>query len=273
MMASLYPAPLRVDEVLPLIGIDHLARRRTQKLSGGETQRVRFALALVSNPEVLVLDEPTVALDVEARHAFWTTMRAFAEHGKTVLFATHHLEEADAYADRAILMANGGVVADRPTNELKAMVGRRTAQLRISGVLGGGEARTACVPASLLYARDLDSGVALRGDENGDVEDSVLLCAEQLLAVIEKDGSLEWVEGKQLGHRTSWVRFRNPEPERQGLLEGHVLRLRVGARKQGCDDNAAALDGLADSPCIGRSSTAPPGSSATSTDSRSRSAP
>jgi ABC-2 type transport system ATP-binding protein len=126
MMASLYPAPLRVDEVLPLIGIDNLARRRTQKLSGGETQRVRFALALVSNPEVLVLDEPTVALDVEARHAFWTTMRAFAERGKTVLFATHHLEEADAYADRAILMAHGGVVADRPTNELKAMVGRRT---------------------------------------------------------------------------------------------------------------------------------------------------
>src|SRR5262245_42342162 len=74
MMALLYPRPLDVDEVLELVGIGPIAGRRTQKLSGGETQRVRFALALVCNPELLVLDEPTVALDVEARHAFWTTM-------------------------------------------------------------------------------------------------------------------------------------------------------------------------------------------------------
>jgi ABC-2 type transport system ATP-binding protein len=126
MIASLYPLPLGVDEVLHLVGAGPIADRRTQKLSGGETQRVRFALALVSNPELLVLDEPTVALDVEARHAFWTTMRVFAARGKTVLFATHHLEEADAYADRAILMAEGRVVAAGPTNEIKAMVGRRT---------------------------------------------------------------------------------------------------------------------------------------------------
>ena len=126
MMASLYPAPLDADEVLQLVGLDPIAGRRTQKLSGGETQRVRFALALVCDPELLVLDEPTVALDVEARHAFWMTMRAFAARGKTVLFATHHLEEADAYADRAVLLAAGTVVADGATNEIKATVGRRT---------------------------------------------------------------------------------------------------------------------------------------------------
>jgi ABC-2 type transport system ATP-binding protein len=126
MMASLYPAPLPVDEVLELTGIADIARRRTQKLSGGQTQRVRFAVALVSNPDLLVLDEPTVAMDVEGRHAFWTTMRGFAARGKTVLFATHYLEEADAYADRAILMANGRIVADGPTTEIKAMVGLRT---------------------------------------------------------------------------------------------------------------------------------------------------
>jgi ABC-2 type transport system ATP-binding protein len=126
MMASLYPAPLGVEEVLRLVGIDTIADRRTQKLSGGETQRVRFALALVSNPELLVLDEPTVALDVESRHAFWATIRRFAAGGKTVLFATHQLEEADAQADRAVLLAEGRVVADAPTNEIKAMVGRRT---------------------------------------------------------------------------------------------------------------------------------------------------
>ena len=126
MMASLYPAPLDVDDVLILTGIADIAGRRTQKLSGGQTQRVRFAVALVSNPDLLVLDEPTVAMDVEGRHAFWTTMRDFAARGKTVLFATHYLEEADMYADRAILMANGRVVADGPTNEIKAMVGLRT---------------------------------------------------------------------------------------------------------------------------------------------------
>jgi ABC-2 type transport system ATP-binding protein len=115
-----------VDEVLELTRIERIADRRTEKLSGGETQRARFAVALVSNPELLVLDEPTVAMDVEGRHAFWTTMREFASGGKTVLFATHYLEEADAYADRAVLMASGQVVADGPTTEIKAMVGLRT---------------------------------------------------------------------------------------------------------------------------------------------------
>ena len=100
--------------------------QRTERLSGGQTQRARFALALVSDPELLVLDEPTVAMDVEARHAFWTAMRAFAARGKTVLFATHYLEEADAYADRAVLMNDGRVIADGPTTEIKALVRSHT---------------------------------------------------------------------------------------------------------------------------------------------------
>src|SRR5215472_7707588 len=83
-VASLYPRPLEVDEVLDLVGIERLAERRTQKLSGGETQRVRFALALVTDPDLLVLDEPTAAMDVEGRRDFWATIRAFAERGKTV---------------------------------------------------------------------------------------------------------------------------------------------------------------------------------------------
>jgi ABC-2 type transport system ATP-binding protein len=137
MMASLYPAPLDVEEVLGLTGIAEIADQRTQKLSGGQTQRVRFAVALISNPELLVLDEPTVAMDVEGRHAFWTTMREFAARGKTILFATHYLEEADAYADRAVLMAHGGIVADGPTNEIKAMVGSRTIRATLPGVDAG----------------------------------------------------------------------------------------------------------------------------------------
>jgi ABC-2 type transport system ATP-binding protein len=126
MVSSLYPKPLDLDETLALTGIGSIAAQRTQKLSGGQTQRVRFALALLTNPDLLVLDEPTVAMDVESRHAFWTTMRDFASRGKTILFATHYLEEADDYADRAVLMAHGRVVADGPTTEIKAMVGTRT---------------------------------------------------------------------------------------------------------------------------------------------------
>ncbi|HEV3046329.1 MAG TPA: ABC transporter ATP-binding protein [Solirubrobacteraceae bacterium] len=134
MMAALYPAPLQVEEVLELTGVAEIAEQRTQKLSGGQTQRVRCAVALVSNPELLVLDEPTVAMDVEGRRAFWTTMREFAARGKTILFATHYLEEADAYADRAVLMAHGRIVADGPTNEIKAMVGTRTIRATLPGV-------------------------------------------------------------------------------------------------------------------------------------------
>jgi ABC-2 type transport system ATP-binding protein len=134
MIASLYPAPLEVEEALELTGTSAFADQRTNKLSGGQTQRVRCAVALVSNPELLVLDEPTAAMDVEGRRSFWATMRAFAARGKTVLFATHYLEEADAYADRAVLMAHGRIVADGPTNEIKAMVGTRTIRATLPDV-------------------------------------------------------------------------------------------------------------------------------------------
>ncbi len=133
MVASLYPSPLDVDEALELTGLGEIAAQRTQKLSGGQTQRARFAVALVSDAKLLVLDEPTVAMDVEGRHSFWTTMRELAARGKTILFATHYLEEADAYADRAVLMAHGRVVADGPPTEIKAMVGTRTIRATLPG--------------------------------------------------------------------------------------------------------------------------------------------
>jgi ABC-2 type transport system ATP-binding protein len=165
MMASLYPRPLEVDDVIRMVGIEAIAERRTQRLSGGEAQRVRFALALVCNPELLVLDEPTVALDVEARHEFWMTMRAFAARGRTILFATHHLEEADAYADRALLMAGGLIVADGSTNELKAMVGRRTIRATLTDV-----------PSSALMLPGVESV-----DRHGDM--IVLRCTNADLAL------------------------------------------------------------------------------------------
>ena len=133
MVASLYPRPLGVDETIELTRIADIAHQRTQKLSGGQTQRVRFAIALVTNPDLLVLDEPTVAMDVESRHAFWATMREFASRGKTVLFATHYLEEADDFADRVVLMAAGTVVADGPPTEIKGMVGTRSIRATLPG--------------------------------------------------------------------------------------------------------------------------------------------
>ncbi|MGB0092068.1 MAG: ABC transporter ATP-binding protein [Solirubrobacteraceae bacterium] len=134
MMASLYPAPLPVAQTLAIAGLDDAADQRTQKLSGGQSQRVRFALAIASDPELLILDEPTVAMDVAARHAFWTAMRNFAARGRTVMFATHYLEEADANADRVVMMAHGRIVADGPTSEIKARVGTRTIRATLPSV-------------------------------------------------------------------------------------------------------------------------------------------
>jgi len=166
MMASLYPSPLGVDDVLELVGITDIAGRKTQKLSGGQTQRVRFAIALVSNPDLLVLDEPTVAMDVEGRHGFWSAMRSFASSGKTVLFATHYLEEADDYADRVVLMANGRVVADGAPTEIKAMVGNRTIR--------------ATLPVASLEELERLPGVT-RAERRG--EAVVLVCADSDAAI------------------------------------------------------------------------------------------
>ena len=166
MMASLYPHPLDVDEALRLTGTTELAARPTTKLSGGQAQRVRFALALVADPDLLVLDEPTAALDVESRRDFWTAMRAVAARGKTVIFATHYLEDADAYADRIVLMARGRVVADGPATEIKARAGDRTIRATLPGAhLGALEALPGVTSADargdavVLVCRDSDTAL------------------------------------------------------------------------------------------------------------------
>jgi ABC-2 type transport system ATP-binding protein len=168
MMASLFPTPMDVDQVLDLASVDDIAHRRTEKLSGGQTQRVRFAVALVSDPDLLVLDEPTVGMDVGSRHAFWMTVRDFAARGKTVIFATHYLEEADLYADRAILVAAGAVIADGPPTEIKAMVGLRTIRATLPGA-----------PENELAELPGVTAVERRGDA------VVLSCSDSDLAIRE----------------------------------------------------------------------------------------
>jgi ABC-2 type transport system ATP-binding protein len=143
MIASLYPRPLQVDHVLRLTGAAEFADRRTNNLSGGQTQRVRFAAALIANSDLLVLDEPTAAIDVEGRREFWAAMREVAAEGKTVIFATHYLEEADAFADRIVLLARGKIVADGPATEIKARVKGRTIRATLPGA---GLARLGSLP-------------------------------------------------------------------------------------------------------------------------------
>ncbi|MEV7873223.1 ABC transporter ATP-binding protein [Microbacterium sp. NPDC089188] len=123
--ASLFAEKRPVDEALERAGIRNLASRRVGLCSGGEQQRLRFAMALVSDPALLILDEPTTGMDVEARRSFWSAIRADAARGRTVMFATHYLEEADEYADRIVLMRGGEIVADGPTSEIKNLVSGR----------------------------------------------------------------------------------------------------------------------------------------------------
>jgi ABC-2 type transport system ATP-binding protein len=123
---GLYPSPAPRAAILERSGLTELAGRRADTLSGGETQRVRFALSIAGDPDLVFLDEPTVAMDVEARRAFWSDMRQAASEGRTVLFATHYLDEADSVADRIIVLDRGRVVAAGSPTELKAGVAERT---------------------------------------------------------------------------------------------------------------------------------------------------
>ncbi|WP_182880773.1 ABC transporter ATP-binding protein [Microbispora sp. H10949] len=127
----LYPNPLPREEILRLADLTDLAGRRANRLSGGQTQRVRFALAVAGGPRLLLLDEPTAAMDVESRRTFWENMRRYAAQGRTILFATHYLEEADENSDRVVVIARGRVVADGTAVEIKAGVAGQTVSFRL----------------------------------------------------------------------------------------------------------------------------------------------
>ena len=129
-IAALHGRPDRVEVVIERAGLGPLANRLVKACSGGEQQRLKFALALVPDPDLVILDEPTTGMDVGARQQFWDTMRADAADGRTIVFATHYLAEADAFADRTVLMARGRIMADGPTNEVRAAYGGHTVTFR-----------------------------------------------------------------------------------------------------------------------------------------------
>jgi ABC-2 type transport system ATP-binding protein len=153
-------------EALRRAGIADIGDRRVGKCSGGQQQRLRFAMALVPEPELLILDEPTTGMDVNGRHEFWSAIRDDARGGRTVIFATHYLEEADAYADRVVFVRRGRIVADGTASEVKALASGRTVRATLPGA---DESELAALPgvdrveirgdSVFLHARDTD-GIA-----------------------------------------------------------------------------------------------------------------
>jgi ABC-2 type transport system ATP-binding protein len=152
--ASFYPHPRQVDEVLELAGLSEKADERSRKLSGGQLRRLDFALALVGDPELIFLDEPTTGFDPEARRAAWDTVRSLRDLGKTILLTTHYLEEAQALADRVAIVQDGRVLAIGPPREL----GVGASHYRVSYRDASGE----------LFERETDDPTALLHELTGE---------------------------------------------------------------------------------------------------------
>jgi len=170
LIAAAHRHPLPVDEAMARAKVTDIAKQRVAKLSGGQMQRARFALAVVSNPDLLILDEPTAAMDVEARHVFWESMREFTDGGRTVVFATHYLDEADSFADRIVILNRGRVAADGTPAEVKAVVSGRVVSFALDAVPTGLHARLAALPGvhdvetrgDRISIQTADSDTALR---------------------------------------------------------------------------------------------------------------
>ncbi|HVM63569.1 MAG TPA: ABC transporter ATP-binding protein, partial [Acidimicrobiales bacterium] len=167
MLHALYPAPMPVGRAVALAQLEGLERRRTDRLSGGQSQRLRVACALIGNPELLVLDEPTAAMDVEARRAFWGAMQDLADEGRTVVFSTHYLEEADAFADRVVMIGAGRVVADGTPSHIKSTIGARVVRFRLprpdsAGLAALAGVRSVTAHGERVELRTTDSDATLR---------------------------------------------------------------------------------------------------------------
>src|ERR1700761_4991241 len=134
LVAGLHPRPVPVATTLRRAGIEEVAGQRVDRLSGGQTQRVRFALAIAGESDLIVLDEPTSAMDVESRQHFWAQMKEEVAEGKTLLFATHYLEEADQAADRILVINRGRLLADGTPAEIKARAGAKRISFRLDNI-------------------------------------------------------------------------------------------------------------------------------------------
>jgi len=155
--ASLFADTMPVDEAIANAGITEIANRRVNKCSGGEQQRLRFAMALLPDPALLLLDEPTTGMDVEGRRRFWSAIRQDANQGRTVLFATHYLEEADQYADRIVLISKGKIVADGSGSEIRGLASGRSVRATVDNL-------SADIEGHIRSLGGVD-GLDIRGDQ------------------------------------------------------------------------------------------------------------
>jgi ABC-2 type transport system ATP-binding protein len=179
LFAGYYPAPMPVAEAVKLAGLEGLEKRRCAALSGGQQRRLQFAMAAVGRPDLLLLDEPSVGLDLEARRAMWATVRLLRERGATILLTTHHLEEAEALADRVVVIDKGRVRAEGTVTEMKSIVSGRT----IRCVTALDDAALAALPGVRSLTRSGRTAVLVTG--NADETMRALLMADASVADLE----------------------------------------------------------------------------------------
>lgn len=160
LFSTYYQKPMQAADVLAVAGLEKLSNRKFGELSGGQKQRVLFALAICGDPDVLFLDEPTVGLDVEARRALWEEIRKMVARGKTVLLTTHYLQEADALADRIVVINKGEIIAEGAPAEIKA----KTAGKKIRCITSLGLSALRSIPGVSEVNEDREA-VELHGPE------------------------------------------------------------------------------------------------------------
>lgn len=167
LVRNLYPRPAPFDVIVERAGIAALLDRPATRLSGGQAQSVRFAIAIAGDPELVFLDEPTAAMDIVGQRAFWQMIGDFSREGRTTIFATHHLQEADVVADRVVVVNHGQVVADGPGAALKAAVAAKRVRFRCErpdvGLLDGLEGVTEVdVQGPTVSIASLDADATVR---------------------------------------------------------------------------------------------------------------
>ncbi len=197
LFSSYYPSPLPAGDIIALAGLSGLERRAFGKLSGGQQQRLLFALAICGDPEFLVLDEPTVGLDVEARRNFWSEMRRLVSRGRSLLLTTHYIEEADALADRVVILQDGRIIAAGTPAQIKARVAGR----HIRCVTRLSDAQLTMIPGVRRVRHDRDAAVVVAVD----VEPVV----RELLA---RDPSLSELEITRANLEDAFVELTDPSP-------------------------------------------------------------
>jgi ABC-2 type transport system ATP-binding protein len=194
LFSSYYPTPLPLHETLEIASISDIKDRRFGELSGGQKQRTLFGIAICGNPDLLFLDEPTVGLDVETRRLMWRQIRSFVDRGKTVLLTTHYLNEADALADRIVVLDKGRMVAAGTPAEIK---------MRATGK----QIRCTC-SLSLEEVREIPGVITVKADRNR-LEIQVNEAEPVLRVLFERDSRVSDLEVANAGLEEAFLALTN----------------------------------------------------------------